>query len=83
MNFILRNFFYGIGLTTMYLMSKLSPETAQFRDLVTIFHAPAFWTIAGCVAAMLAGLDLMLAGRLLVPVSKVVVELRGQRRNVG
>jgi len=68
MKFIVQNFFYGVGLTTLWLMSQLSPETAQFRDLVALMHSTAFWQISGCVAAMLAGLDLALSGRLVIPV---------------
>lgn len=67
MNFIVRNFFYGVGLTTLWLMSQLSPETAQLRDLVALMHSSAFWQISGCVGAMLAGMDLVLSGRLVIP----------------
>lgn len=66
MNFVLRNFFYGVGLVTLWLMAHLSPEKAEFRDLVVIMHAPAFWSISGCVAAMLAGMDFVLSGKAVV-----------------
>lgn len=63
MNFVLRNFFYGVGLTMLYLMTQLPPETAQFGDLVAFVHAAVFWKTVGCVAVLLAGLDFALSGR--------------------
>lgn len=63
MNFILRNFFYGVGLTMLFLMSQLPAETAQFGDLVAFLRTDVFWKTVGCVAAILAGLDFALSGR--------------------
>lgn len=63
MNCLLRNFFYAVGLTTLYLMTQLPAETAQFGDLVAFVHAAVFWKTVGCVAVILAGLDFALSGR--------------------
>ena len=63
MNFILRNFFYGVGLTMLYLMYQLPAQTAEFAHLVAFVHAAAFWKTVSCVAVILAGLDFALSGR--------------------
>jgi hypothetical protein len=72
MNFILRNFFYGVGLTMLYLMYQLPAQTAEFAHLVAFVQADAFWKTVGCVAAILAGLDFALSGRPIVSVRPAV-----------
>lgn len=62
MNFFLRNFFYSIGLCLLSIMSQLHAETAQFRDLVAVFHNSNFWNLVGAGAVLLCGLEFAFSG---------------------
>lgn len=45
----------------------MSPDTAQFKDVLTLLQAPNFWQIVGVAAAGLIGLEVILAGGLSGP----------------
>jgi hypothetical protein len=67
MNLILRNYFYSFGISMMMIVSKLPPETAQFRDLVAIMHGSSLWIMVSALAVILIGVDLVFSGRIPIP----------------
>lgn len=62
MNYILRTFFYSLGLVLLFATFALNPSAAQFKDLLAMIHASIFWQAVGFVAITLAGADLVFSG---------------------
>lgn len=62
MNYILRTFFYALGLATLFAAFALNPATAQFKDFLMVLHSVTFWQVVGLAAITLAGADLVFTG---------------------
>lgn len=62
MNYILRTFFYALGLALLFASFALNPATAQFKDLLMVLHTPIFWQVVCFVAITLASADLVFTG---------------------
>lgn len=62
MNYILRTFFYALGLALLFASFALDPATAQFKDLLTVLHTTIFWKVVSLAAVTLAGADLVFSG---------------------
>jgi hypothetical protein len=62
MNYILRNFFYALGLALLFAAFALNPATAQFKDLLLVMHTTIFWQAIGVAAITLIGADLIFTG---------------------
>jgi len=63
MTYILRIFFYALGLCLLICAYALNPATAAFRDLLVILHAGDFWQAVGLAFLTLIGADLVLSGK--------------------
>lgn len=63
MTYILRMFFYSIGLALLLAVLALDPTKAQFKDLVALIHTFSFWQIVGLSTAMLIGAELVFSGK--------------------
>lgn len=62
MNYILRTFFYSLGLALLFATFALNPNTAQFKDFLMVLHTTVFWQVVGLAAITLAGADLIFTG---------------------
>ena len=62
MNYILRTFFYALGLALLFATFALNPSTAQFKDLLVVLHTTVFWQVVGLAAVTLAGADMVFTG---------------------
>lgn len=62
MNYILRTFFYALGLAMLFAAFALNPATAQFKDFLVVLHSAIFWQVVALAAITLAGADLVFTG---------------------
>jgi len=65
MNTILRTFFYSLGLALLLCAWVLNPETADFKDILRIYHDTDFWKLVGLFAILLIGAELTLTGKII------------------
>lgn len=59
MNFVIRNFFYAVGLVALFALYSLDPAAAQFGDLVRLTHSPVAQKAVGLVTLILCALDFL------------------------
>lgn len=52
MGTLIRYFFYSVGFLLLFAMSEMNPDSAQFKDLIAIIHAPRFFLIA-CIVTLI------------------------------
>lgn len=63
MTYILRMFFFSLGLALLLSTWAMDPTNAQFKDLVALIHMSNFWQIVGLATATLIGADLVFSGK--------------------
>lgn len=56
MDTLIRYFFYSVGFVLLFVLSEMNPDSAQFKDLIVIIHAPGFFLITCIVTLMLLGI---------------------------
>ena len=62
MNILFRNFFYAVGLTTLFFMWGSDASAAMFADLVRLVQSPVAFKIVLTLTALFVGLELALSG---------------------
>lgn len=62
MNFVIRNFFYAVGLTMLLGLYNLDPATAHFGDLVQMVRSAMLQRLVGIITLILCGLDMLMSG---------------------
>lgn len=56
-------FLLFLGLAVLVCAWMLNPETAEFKDMLRIFHASEFWKLVGLFAILLFGAEMTLTGK--------------------
>ncbi|WP_298150670.1 hypothetical protein [Flavobacterium sp.] len=64
MNYILRTFFYSLGLVLLLCAWATSPDTAQFKDFIVLLHSENFWQIVFGVAVTITGADFIFSSKM-------------------
>ncbi len=62
LNYILRTFFYALGLALLFATFALNPALAQFKDFLMVLHTQVFWQVVSLAAITLASADLAFSG---------------------
>jgi hypothetical protein len=65
MNTILRTFFYSFGIAMLVCAWMLNPATAEFKDILRIFHDGEFWNLVGLIAILLLGAEMIFSGKII------------------